>query len=58
MRPERWAQITDLFSQTRNLPAAEREDLLDQVCTGDAELRQEVEALLAGDEKAEKEGFL
>ena len=58
MKPERWAQITDLFSQTRNLPAAEREDLLDQVCTGDAELRQEVEALLAGDEKAEKEGFL
>ena len=53
MTPERWQRIEDLFqsARTRATPA-ERAAFLDGACTGDADLRAEVESLLAADESA------
>jgi Tol biopolymer transport system component/tRNA A-37 threonylcarbamoyl transferase component Bud32 len=47
MTPERWQQIERLFHAALERPAAERSAFLDQECGGDAELRSEVESLLA-----------
>jgi eukaryotic-like serine/threonine-protein kinase len=56
MSPERWQQIEELFYAALELPTAERGTFLDRVCGGDAELRAEVEKLLAGHSQAA--GFL
>jgi len=48
MTPERWARIKEVFGA-----ALDRPDALEELCGGDAELRQEVEKLLA-----EKSGTL
>ena len=50
MRPERWQQIERLFAEAADCPLAERASLLDRLCAGDAELRREVESLLACDD--------
>jgi serine/threonine protein kinase/Tol biopolymer transport system component len=47
MNPERWQKIDALFEAALARPAAERPAFLDQVCAGDAELRAELESLLA-----------
>jgi len=44
---ERWAQIEDLFHRAAECDATRRTALLDEACTGDLELRREVEELLS-----------
>lgn len=45
-------QITSLFAEARSLPISERGAFLDARCNGDAELRREIEELLAFDNHA------
>ncbi len=52
MTPERWAQIEDLFHRVAEADPASRQDLLDEACSSDSELRKEVEALLDRDGRA------
>jgi len=56
MTPERWQQIDNLLQAVVERPLAEREALLDEACSGDTTLRQEIESLISFREKAE--GFL
>jgi serine/threonine protein kinase len=49
MEPERWQRIEEVFLEAAELPAAEAFAFLDRACAGDAELRQEVQALLQSD---------
>ena len=51
MTPERWQEVDRLLSQTRRQAPAERDTFLDQACGTDAELRREVESLLAFDDR-------
>jgi serine/threonine protein kinase len=44
---QRWAQIEELFHRVVESDPSQRATLLDEVCNGDSELRQEVEALLS-----------
>jgi eukaryotic-like serine/threonine-protein kinase len=46
VQPERWRQIEDMFEAVRERPLDMQAAFLDQACTGDAELRREVESLL------------
>src|SRR5438034_1940965 len=53
MTPERWQRIEDLFQSARmRMSAAERAAFLNGACANDAELRAEVEALLAAEDSA------
>lgn len=52
MTPERWAQIEDLFHRVAEADSASRQELLDNGCSDDSELRKEVEALLDRDGRA------
>ena len=45
----RWQRISAIFERAVELAPAERAALLEQECAGDAELRGEVEAMLAAD---------
>ena len=47
MTPQRWARIKEIFGAALEKPEAERPAFLDSACDGDAELRVEVERLLA-----------
>ncbi|MBI1765116.1 MAG: serine/threonine protein kinase [Acidobacteria bacterium] len=47
MTPDRWQQLKELFNDALERPPAERAAFLDAACADDAELRREVEALLA-----------
>ncbi len=47
MNPEKWKKIEDIFQDALDLPAAEREQFVAEKCAGDAELRGEVEKLIA-----------
>jgi serine/threonine-protein kinase len=58
MTPERWHRITALFEAALGLDPAPREAWLRAACGVDEELRREVEHLLAGDERATRDGFL
>ncbi len=49
MTPERWEQIGQLYEQARELALGERIAFLDRACAGDAELRRQVESLLAAE---------
>lgn len=51
---DRWEQIEKLFERASDLPAEKRPQFLDLHCKDDAELRREVESLLASDEKAQE----
>ncbi len=44
--PERWQQIKGIVTQALESPAAERAAYVDRACSGDRELRGEVESLL------------
>lgn len=46
MTPERWAKIEELFHRAAVCEPESRIALLDRTCSGDPELRREVEALL------------
>jgi serine/threonine protein kinase/Flp pilus assembly protein TadD len=52
MTPERFAQIDRLFAEAAALAPGEREAYLDAQCGAEAELRAEVESLLAADAAA------
>ena len=47
MHAERYRQIDELFAAALERPAAERTSFLDEACATDADLRAEVESLLA-----------
>ena len=47
----RWGRIDDLFAAALELPAGERAAFLEAACAGDAELRLQVERLIAADER-------
>src|SRR5687768_3250382 len=56
MTPEQWRQIERIFHSAVQLPASQRDGYLDNACALDAELRREVESLIAADNSAS--GFL
>ena len=49
MTPERYAQVKQLFLAASDLDPTRRREMLDDACGQDAELRREVESLLAYD---------
>jgi eukaryotic-like serine/threonine-protein kinase len=53
MKPERWKQVDELLEAALDCPAPERASFLDRVCSGDEELRHELESLLVSDGQAE-----
>src|SRR5690606_34041093 len=52
MTPEVWENVTELFHEASELPVDERSAFLDEHCSHDAELRREVESLLAAESEA------
>lgn len=52
MKPERWAQLDKLFQAALERAPHERATFLDEACAGDESLRKQVEALVAGHQKA------
>jgi eukaryotic-like serine/threonine-protein kinase len=52
LTPERWAQIEELFHRAAECDPKQRTGLLDEACNRDAELRREVEVLLASEQSA------
>ena len=52
MNRERWHQITEILDAALLRDASERASFLDSACSGDDELRREVESLLAYDGRA------
>jgi hypothetical protein len=51
MTPERWRRAKELFHEALERAPAERDRMLAEACAGDAELRAEVEALIAAHER-------
>jgi serine/threonine protein kinase/Tol biopolymer transport system component len=49
--PARWAQIKEVFSAALETPGPQRSQFLESACGGDADLRAEVERLLAANEE-------
>jgi len=47
MRSDRWEQIDEFYHAALEREESERAAFLDKACSGDAELRREVESLLA-----------
>ncbi|HSC05709.1 MAG TPA: serine/threonine-protein kinase [Steroidobacteraceae bacterium] len=54
MNPDRWARFQDAFHRLVDCPVAERPQMLQLVCGDDAELRGELEAMLASDTVGEE----
>lgn len=52
MTPERWQQINELYHDALELDANGQATFLIQACAGDAELRDEVESLIASHDQA------
>ena len=52
MKSQRLQRIDEVFQFALDLPAERRRDFLDAACGGDAELRDEVESLLAAHQEA------
>ena len=53
MEPERWRRVEELYHRALELGAGSRVAFLEDSCGGDAELRREVESLLAREKQAE-----
>ena len=53
MRPERYKQVDELFTAALERQPEERAAFLDQACSGDSDLRREVETLLSADDQAQ-----
>ncbi|MEM7352393.1 MAG: serine/threonine-protein kinase [Acidobacteriota bacterium] len=51
MTSERWQELKPLFFAAAELPATERAAYLDRACSDDADLRAEVDALLAAEDE-------
>src|SRR5262245_26569595 len=54
MKPDRWDQIKRLYLATLEKEVAQRDAFLTEVCSGDEELRREINSLLAYENKAER----
>lgn len=52
MDPERWNRLKELFGEAIGRDGAERAALIERSCTGDPELRSELESLLAAGDGA------
>jgi serine/threonine-protein kinase len=52
MTPERWQQIEGVFQQVLACHSSDRASFLAEACSGDSELRREVESLLAANADA------
>jgi serine/threonine protein kinase/Flp pilus assembly protein TadD len=52
MTPARWRQVEELFDSAVGLERTRRAPFLAAACSGDEELRREVESMLAWDERA------
>src|SRR5215831_4622762 len=52
MTPERWQQVKEVLDGALELAPEQRPAFLDQACSADHSLRQDVESLLASSEKA------
>jgi eukaryotic-like serine/threonine-protein kinase len=50
MQPERWKRIKDIFHSALECDASTRQAFLEHACAHDAELRAEVDSLLAAHE--------
>jgi Tol biopolymer transport system component len=57
MTPERWGEIDRVWHAVLTRPGAERAAAIAELCAGDRELRQEVEALLTSLANANAAGF-
>ncbi len=53
MTPERWKQIEQLYHAALKLEPGQQSAFLQEACTGDEDLRREVESLLAHESQAE-----
>jgi eukaryotic-like serine/threonine-protein kinase len=53
MTPQRWREISRMYSEATGRDAAARAAFLAEACAGDSDLRHEVESLLAEDDGAE-----
>ncbi len=49
---ERWKRIENIYEGARDRPLAERSAFLERSCSGDVELREEIESLLQADDDA------
>ncbi len=47
-----WNRVQELFLDAVDLPSGERDRFLDEACRGDAELRRDVDSLLAADSES------
>ena len=52
MSPERWQQVKEIFNSALSYRAEERDSFLSQACSGDMNLRKEVESLIASHEQS------
>jgi serine/threonine protein kinase/tetratricopeptide (TPR) repeat protein len=52
MNPEQWQLVREVFDRALAVPDSDRALFLDQACSGDSELRAEVESLLDSHERA------
>jgi len=52
MSPERWQKVLSIFHEALDRPADERDALLEEACSGDSALRQDVARLLDADARA------
>jgi serine/threonine protein kinase/Tol biopolymer transport system component len=52
LAPDDWLRAKEVFANARALPASDRQAYLSAACAGNEALRQEVESLLASDERA------
>ncbi len=53
MDAQRWQRVAEIFDAMADAPPHSRAEELQRLCAGDAEVRREVEALLAADARAE-----
>lgn len=47
MKPERWGEVESIFHKALEADESQRSSVIEESCAGDAELRREVESLLA-----------
>ncbi len=52
MSPERWQQVKELFQLAVEREPNQRAPFLDEACTGDPSLQEQIEVLLASDAQA------
>ncbi len=58
MNAERWERISALFAEAHSVSPDQQTALLDRSCGDDANVRAEVERLLAADETSDRDGFM